>query len=325
MICKYMHPQYITELYNISSKILQKPAIHEYPSPLYKYNYNDLTFYVKHEDKLALGCAKQRSIFYMLDQSTQRGNKRYSVSSSGNAALVAAYFARRSTNLVDDLKILLSVGISDYKLNNFIKYLSLNITVNELRKGIQVNNITFDLSPNPKQRAFQLEKEDYTNLRGSTDDDALTGFKSIGIEIATELETAADAIFVAASSGTTAQGIYQGFLDIKQKPAMHIVQTTKVNALVKKIIKNKFDLETEHPAESIVDVIGHRRKSIENIIHESGGAGWIISAEECKKAKEELLKQFNIEASYDSALTYAAFKKAREIYKFQNPVLVFTG
>jgi threonine synthase len=264
------------------------------------------------------------------------------------------------------LKIFLSNQISDEKLQKFIDKLKIESSVSVLRGGGSFGNVEFNLSVNPKQQAVQLGNKGWINLRGSQDDIALIGFRTIAYELISSGEEF-DAVFVPASSGTTALGIYQGFQEFNLFPQMHVVQTTDVHALVKRIahwtslptqadlpayaeataggpdvnkvtlnksaadlsaeasnIEKQSTLERQAKAESIVDMIGLRRLQIEEMIKGSNGAGWIISNDEVEKAKRELAS-LGVEASYDSALTFAAFKKATKNKKFRNPAMVFTG
>lgn len=322
--------QYTTDLerYTSEFEILPDNFTPEYPSPIDKIKVGKDNVWIKHEDLLSLGCAKERSIVYMIAKYLEMGRTMFTVSSSGNAALVAAYIGMHANTEIEEIQVLLSDKISDSKLERIITFLGLEdeVSIEDFREGLSFEKVTFTFCENPKQVAFQLEKQGYVNLRGSTDDLATIGFKTISYEISKQLEeTLPDAIFIPASSGTTVVGIYEGFKDLGWNPEIHVVQTTKAYALVKKIKNIHFPVEPEHPAESIIDVIGHRRKQIEEIITNSRGNGWVITAEECISAKKELFRQYNITAGYDSALTYAAYLKSVQEKKYKNPVLVFTG
>lgn len=321
-----MKLEYIKELENYSKLIFGEGV--ETISPLQEIKYKNKSLFIKHEDRLFLQCAKQRSILYMLMKYIESGKRNFVISSSGHAALVSAYTvsALKDRYKINKLIILLSNQTSNEKLSKFIKHLELNISVRDLRNNFKRGVIEFNFADNPKQQAFQLAQEGYVNLRGSTDDLALIGFKAIAHELVLQMEdrNKVDGIFVPASSGTTALGIYQGFHDLDQNPAMHVIQTTKVNTLVKKMQTASFEEELNHPSESITDYIGHRRKQVEEMIVISNGKGWIISKQEVIEGKKELAN-IGIEASYDSALPFAAYLKATEEKEFECPVLVFTG
>ncbi len=293
-----------------------------YPSPIKYFSSKEGNFAIKNDDLLQLGCSKQRSIIYMIAKYIQTGKTQFTVSSSGNAALVAAFAVLKQPET--SLKIFLSVHISDEKLKKFIDLLKISTTIGNLRNGGVFGNIEIDLSDNPKQKAIMQANNGWLNLRGSKDDTALIGFRTISYELM-DINDRWDAVFVPASSGSTALGIYQGFQESGQNPAMHIVQTTKVNTLVKRIAKPVDDHVLQaHPSESIVDIIGLRRLQIEEMVKKSNGAGWIISTYEVEQAKSEL-DSMGMAASYDSALTFAAFKKSTKTKKYRNPVMIFTG
>lgn len=296
-----------------------------YPSPVVSIISHGTNVYLKRDDLLQLGCSKQRSIPLMIYHYLLQGMDKFCISSSGNAALVSA-FCTMQTSMIKSMLVYLSTNISDAKLQKFIDHLELDCDTDDLREGnFTMDNLVIRLVDNPRQEAFSQGQFGYVNLRGSMDDSALTGFASITDELIQQVGPDIDAIFVPSSSGTTAQGIYQGFLNYGLKPEMHVVQTSKVKALIGNFqSQNQVDTETNHPSESIVDIIGHRRKQIHQIISESKGFGWIINSQEVINAKNEL-ESHGIYTSFDSALAYAAYLKACTTNRFEKPVLIFTG
>ncbi len=131
-----------------------------------------------------------------------------------------------------------------------------------------VENIHIHFSPKPLSTAFSFSSNyGYTLLRGSTDIYGYEGFKTIAFELINSEKTF-DHIFVPASSGTTAKGIYEGYKGAFNIPSFNIVQTTKINTLVHRFDKN-YQPSVESLAEAIVDRVGHRVKEIEEIIKET--------------------------------------------------------
>ncbi len=298
-------------------------SLQTYPSPLELVDINRKKLALKRDDKLQMGCSKERSIIPLIDHYLQKGADRFTVSSTGNAALVAVYAALRDKR-IKHLHVFFSTSISDKKLASILRLLPL-LKISDIRNNIAYQNITFQLCENPKQEAFQLVRQGYINLRGSTDDLALEGFKSIAYELHEQCNQV-EHVFIPASSGTTAMGVFQGFQGIGCMPQIHVVQTTKVHALLKRVARDHAgEAESEHPAESILDIIGHRRAEIEHVISHTQGRGWIITARSCKIAQHELQERFGITTSPDSALTYAAYKQAIEHQELKNAVLLFTG
>lgn len=310
-------------------------------SSLQEIQYNGKKLYLKRDDQLELGCSKQRSIIPMIYHYLKSGKKKFVVSSSGNAGLVAAFCASRKKEDIDTMEILFSEGISINKLEKicliFNKalakagygiYRELNFhTLFTKQEAFVGDNLGLRLVKDPRQEAFNLGKEGFINLRGSTDDSALIGFETIAYELTSKLadKLTSKQIFIPASSGTTVQGIYEGFQKLNLTPKINVIQTGKVHTLIKNLIdKEKTLIEDTSRAESIVDIIGHRRNKIEEIIRKSNGNAYVISNEELENA----LKIFNFQLnknkypiSYDSALTFAAWLRNQE----DGAVLVFTG
>lgn len=304
---------------------MNKFSISTEPSPLQEIIYQDQKLLLKRDDLLQLGCSKQRSIPYMIYLYLLKQEKRFIVSGSGNSGLVSAYCALNCRE-IEEMQICFAKTISDMKLQRFIDKLKLNYTPSDFRKGdIHLNNIIVKLVEDPRQEAFNMSKIGYANLRGSTDDNSILGFKSLVDEVLSQTNLQINSIFVPASSGCTAIGLYEGFSDHSLNPAMNIVQTTKVNALVRNIVDSSKS-EENHPSESIVDYIGRRRARIEQIIVNSKGKAWVISSQEVQDAKEILQNQYGINTSFDSALSFAAcIKNYKKLKNEKINLLIFTG
>lgn len=288
-------------------------------SELLKLNSNVGRFYSKNDLSLSLKCSKQRSVLPLIYLKIQEGIKKFTVSSSGNSALVAIYAALQC-NYIDELRVFLSKNISENKIQDINSRSGLN--VNRSNDVQLFNNIRLEFCDNPKQRSIQSTNEGFYNIRGSNDDLAKIGFQSIAFELIEQMPEV-DRVFVPSSSGTTACGIYEGFRLLAKAPEIHIVQTSKVHTL----IDSDYTHENKHPAEAIVDLIGHRKAEINRIISNTGGMGWVVSSEECNQAFKELLSLIP-EITFDSALAYAALKKylsAHPEHKDQANVVLFTG
>ncbi len=289
-------------------------------SPLQKLILNNNLIYLKRDDLLPLKCTKQRSIIPLIYHYLKSGYSKFVVSGSGNSGIVSSFCALRSPE-IKEMQVLLYIGISDTKLSTLIDRLELDTTPNELREnGYSESNLDIKIVKDPRQEAFSLGKNGYINLRGSTDDYALLGFETISYEIGSEFNTSTE-IYIPASSGTTALGIFNGFLKTNNLPKFNIIQTTKANALVKNFF-NEIQIEVNHPSEAIVDIIGHRRSQIESIIKESSGKAFIINIQEVKAAYSQLTKA-GINTSFDSALTLAAYIK--NPVKSGKHILICTG
>jgi len=292
--------------------------------------------FISDETKNPTGSHKDRSFGVWLNKIKSEGsNKDLVISSSGNAAASAAYFARQFDL---SLHIFVSEKIAPKKLEKIMCHSGLACPASavdpESRKtdvdpclaGRQAgseagmtnkeNNIEINLAARPKFEAVKAAKEKgWLLLRSSVNDDALLGYEFLAKELD---EKNFGTVFIPSSSGTLAAGLHK-FL--KSKPAFHLIQTTKVNTLVKKFDKD-FAPEEKSLADAIVDLIGHRQAQVEEIIINSGGFGWVIDNKEIEAAEEEL-KEAGIECSFTSALGLAGFKKAlNKNFKLENPILI---
>lgn len=269
--------------------------------------------YLKREDQHKYGSHKGRSLPLMIKKYSKQGPytasiggpyQNFVISSSGNAALAAIY-AVQAHNRNNSKKIKLQIFIGQ------------NINPAKLKKLLAIiedPNIKIEQTANPKQSAFQLDKEGSAkNLRQSTDDLALEGY----FELAEELSKISNlqAVFIPTSSGTTAQALGQAFQKLNCPAQIHIVQTTACHP-----IAATFNPSLSLPltgartsiADAIVDNIAHRKGGVLEIIKKSSGSGWIVTDEEIKNAISLVEETCNIKISPNSALSVAGLKKAVE-------------
>jgi threonine synthase len=260
--------------------------------------------FIVDETKNPTGSHKDHSFGAWLKKIKEQGSKiDLVISSSGNAATSAVYFARQFGL---SLHIFFSEKIGAEKLEKIKNFAAGD------------NLIKIHLATRPKFEAANMAKKNgWLWLRSSTNDDALLGYESLAKEIEEKISEIGS-IFIPSSSGTFAVGLYK-FL--KSKLAFHIIQTTRVNTLVKKF-DNDYTTEEKSLADAIVDLIGHRKNEIEKIIKDSGGFGWTINNAEIESARSEL-KEAGIECSYTSALGLAGFKKALDKkFEIREPIVI---
>lgn len=307
---------------------------------------------LKRDDLLDLNCSKQRSIPLLIDFYLQNGIRDFVIASTGNAALVAIYCALQNPK-INSLTVCFSYmqNFSEIKFKRFKNLIGLDLhkifstldTSLETNEVLFRNKVTLTFSNNPKQQAFLLGKKKHiVFLRSATENISIEGYKTISYELVDQLKQMCinrfqDApiipnIYICSSSGATAIGIYKGLKesDIKEF-RLNIVQTTKVYTLVRtfyldgNLPEQKKNIEPDHPADSIVDIIGHRRGEVEQILLETNSNWFVISKSDCIHARRELKNKYQVNASYDSALTYAALKKEKNISSQYVPILIFTG
>lgn len=258
--------------------------------------------FLKREDLHPYGSHKGRSIPTMITNYVRDDKEDFVVSSSGNAALAAIRKVKKHNEKYDDklnLKVFVGKKINQQKEKRLQE------------ETEQSDKITIEKTDRPKQTAFQLGKEDnVVYLRQSTDDVATFGYQ----ELAQELDNIINlkALFLPTSSGTTAEGLADGFSMLKQNPQIHVVQTEYCHPIAKKFDDDFESSDKQSFASAIVDKIGHRKQRVVEIINDTEGSGWVISDEEIKQAQNLVKEKTGLEISTNSALSIAGLQKAME-------------
>jgi threonine synthase len=278
-------------------------------TPITKIEYGGINIFLKREDHNPTKSFKDRSLSYQITHYVKQNIKEYVISSSGNAAISAAYYCK---NYNCKLHIFVANKINKYKYNKLIE--------------LADDNIIIQSSDRPKSDAIKFASENkLLNLRGSLDNNALIGFEQISYELLQQVELI-DAIFVPCSSGTSSLGIYNGFINNSHKsPAIHICQTTLIHSIAKEFDKD-FTKENTHFADAISDRVAHRKAQIMKIISETNGFGWVISNQQLQQAAQLINQLINENISYNSILSLAGLLKAIDKgYNFRNIVLIISG
>lgn len=278
--------------------------------------------YLKREDMHLHGSHKGRSIPAMIKHYIQLGKTNFCISSSGNAAISAAMFVNeynaKQNNLKLNLKIFVGNNISEEKF--------------KIIKNLSGNSVLAQRTSNPKQSAFQMDKDGLAqNLRQSTDDTALLGYASLAKELA-EIKNL-NAVFIPASSGTTAQALHEEFVKLKINPQIHIVQTDACHPIVDAfyLLSGREPLPTASTTKSIasaiVDNVAHRKEKVAEALKESNGDAWVCGDKEIKNAVALIKKTEKITASPNSALAVAGLAQALKYRRqFNGPVVcILTG
>jgi threonine synthase len=241
----------------------------------------------------------------MIDLKVAHGATDFAISSSGNAALAAIrHIQKRNLEsnppLDGDKPVKLSLTV-------FIGH-----TINPEKKKMLLNEVHDDLitiaeSPRPLQSLFEkIKGKEVESLRQSTDSQALLGYKNLAFEISATPELSD--VFVATSSGTTAQGLADYFIEHKKPVAVHVVQTTGNYSLA-----DKFDSQVEEDhslADAIVDKVAHRRDPLHAALEKTHGKGWIASNEDIRKSMSLLKEKAGIEVTPNGALGLAGLIRA---------------
>lgn len=263
---------------------------------------------VKDENKNPNGSFKDRSLAYQMSMYIDRGQRRFALSSSGNAAVSAAAFAEIAAV---ELDLFVSPLINPLKWQKIQKFVSGSA------------NIHVHQSLHAKSDATQLVMQDknIVNLRGSLDDLALPGFKTIAYELA-EQYPEIDALFVPCSSGTSALAIMQGFKELGKKVAVYICQTEKVHAIAAELDPSYSESDTSL-ADAIGDRVAHRKDEVISALHECGGGGKVISDTALLTVRHELSKA-GFDYSFNSLLAFAGYFKLAD-NNYRHTVILASG
>lgn len=272
--------------------------------------------YLKREDQHKYKSHKGRSIPLMIKNYAKEGRQHFVISSSGNAALAAGLAVENHNRNNPQNPITLSVFVGEHIHEQKIQ---------RLRSELKDASISIEQVERPKQHAFQLDKEGKAkNLRQSTDDLALEGYLSLAEDLSKIPNL--QAVFVPTSSGTTAQGLFLGFQELKLSPQIHIVQTVFCHPIAEEFDK-EFSYEKNSTAGAIVDNVAHRKQKVVDAVKESKGFGWVMNNEEIKKAQDMVREKANISLSPNGALAVAGLMKAkRKGWTWHGPVAcIVTG
>ncbi len=286
-------------------KTPQKP----YPELAQKLGLPELWF--KREDLHPYGSHKGRSIPLMIKEYAKIGITQFVISSSGNAALAAIIAVQKhNQNNKSNVSLTVFVGknIDPKKFEH-------------LKREIVDQNIQIKQTENPKQDAFQAEKNSSSadststgsqvkNLRQSTDELALRGYIELGEDLAKIPNL--QAIFIPTSSGTLAQALGEAFLKMKTNIQIHVVQTTACHPIAEMFDKERAQLEAESIAGAIVDKIAHRKTKVIDAISNTRGSAWIVTNEEIREAVSLIKDHTDFVVSYNSALALAGLLRAQK-------------
>ena len=257
----------------------------------------DLWF--KREDLHPYGSHKGRSISHMIDHYELAGERKFAISSSGNAALAAALHVKKLNKSKGkdgstDLDIFIGLHIDPKKADKL--------------KALADEHIRVLSKERPLQALNEATKAGDRSLRQSVDDIALVGYGSLADELGAY--EGLGAIFIGTSSGTTAQALAQYFAKNNLPVQIHIVQTSTCHPMAE-VFENYDGPPEEHSlAGAIVDKIVMRKPALIPLIEYSGGRGWIATNEDIQAAYELTLKYTGLTLSPNSALSVVGVMKA---------------
>jgi hypothetical protein len=287
----------------------------------------------------------------MIDTYLRKGDKRFAISSSGNAALAAALYVRKLNQKIStdeksldhdkaedliDLDIFVGNHVAPHKLQKLR-----DIVEEKAADGISNNggkdgtdHIRLLIKERPLQALMQATNEGMRSLRQSTDDTALVGYRSLAEEIVEGIEASAGksskisskktsgAIFIGTSSGTTAQALASYFIENKSPIQVHIVQTSSCHPMSDAFGPYEGSEESSI-ADAIVDITALRKSALIPLIEKTGGRGWFVATnEDIETAQKLVRKHTDLDISTNSALSVVgAMQAAYTGYEIDGPII----
>jgi len=275
-------------------------------TPLIKLN----SFFLKREDLNPSGSVKDRAVIAQLAWAKKHGYKQVAASTSGNFGISLGFWTKRF-----DLKITV--------------FVSPKISPGKIEK-LKTLPLVLKTSPRPITACFRFCKEfGALNLRQSKDPRAITGFSSLGEEIASQIKKRRlnpKSIFFPVSSGTTLLGVAQGLAKKGLDLAPFLVQPAN-HPVLAKIWDYKFRPEQKRLADALTAKVIPRKPEILRLIKKYQGGGVVVQNQAILKW-HFWLKNRGINTSFEGALTLAGVEKARKlrlINKQTEVVCLLTG
>jgi len=261
--------------------------------------------FLKREDLHRYGSHKGRSIPAMIEKYAETGDRRFGISSSGNAALAAALYVREFNS-----KLRKSAGMSPIDLSIYIGTRAAPKKAMRL-KELENGNIKVWVKERPMQAMTVAAQEGVRSLRQSLDDAALVGYASLADELMAEKNVSA--VFVGTSSGTTAQALAQAFQAAKRQIQVHFVQTSSCHPM--SAASEQYDGPHELSiADAIVDTVAMRKPVLIPLVSTTGGRGWTVTNDKLSGAIDMIATHCKgLEVTANGALGVAGLIQATEL------------
>ncbi len=261
--------------------------------------------FFKREDLHPYHSHKGRSIPNMIDHALKSGLNRFVISSSGNAALAGVMHINRLNDqgVECTLKTIVGKNINQEKLTR----------LQTLAKG----SIELIQDERPLQTLHTFTQEGYISLRQSTNETATTGYHTLAHELLAIPDL--EAIFVGMSSGTTLQGIGEGFKYAKKTIKLFGIQTTACHPIADAF--GTFENTENSIADAIVDKTALRKDIVVKLIKNSEGEALVVTDDEIKHAQHLIKTTSALDISTNSALSVAGFIQAIKKHHFSGAVV----
>ena len=262
--------------------------------------------YLKREDLSPTGSFKFRPLSYQISLARQNGHCEIIIPTSGNAGITAAFICQKAKIKAH---VFVHPEIDSGKLKEIKKY---HPYLYLSRQSI-------------RQAKLLSTKIGVPNLRPSTDDAAIEGYKSLAGELSKQLP-GCEAIFSYITSGSSIIGLGKMYQLITKEsgkvPHLNAVQS----GVITEIAEEFDDRKSEDSQLAGRGGIKHTRRKDEIIktIKDSGGSAWITTNSEIKIA-QKLLHKNKILSSFEGAASLAAAKRAQEKSNLKTVIIIISG
>ena len=146
------------------------------------------------------------------------------------------------------------------------------------------------------------------NLRPSTNDDAVDGYRTLGAELAEELPPEVDTLVIFATSGATALAVAEVLAEWRPGIAVHVVQG-EGNAAIVAPDAELSDASAHSAAAGRLGVRRSRRaRQLMRVIEATGGRGHVATADDVAESRDLLLAD-GIDVSDESAANLAVARR----------------
>lgn len=270
--------------------------------------------YLKHEYQCPTGSHKDRAAQFQIAQAVKHRAEAVIIPSSGNAALAVSAAGK-------------ACGLPVYA------FLSHGTHPGKLR-AMQRHTPRIVLTDKPVNRARNAARRfGFPNLRPSRDPDAITGFMSLGFELAVQdADESITDLFIFCTSGASLMGISLAFDQLQSngkrtiRPKLHAVQTGTASELARHFdSRNSSQAVNDSQKAGFGGVAGSRLvKPLIDQITLSGGSGWLMRQDEIDNAAL-ILTQHGISTSAEGQAAMAAVIRWRQQGGEGEPVVVLTG
>ena len=257
---------------------------------------------IKREDLNPTGSHKDRGARAQVEGCLARGDRVAVISSSGNAALAAATYGR-------------AAGVEVVALLS-------PMTAPARVAAVAAAGARVVVTTKPINYTIRLSRvRGWPDLRPSQSPEALAGFRSLGDELARELDDGA-ALFGYASSGTTYEAVGGALAEAGRRVQLHPVQAGLVNG-----VSRAFDRPGDGRRSLVGDLgvkTSDRVGAVVELVQASGGSAWWVDDDAIREAGAALSAEGH-RVAIECWAALAGLRMASAAGPMAQAVLLMTG